>query len=321
MNKSAVVWSIVLSLLAAAADAGQPPALAVRQPAKDMETPAPPGYRSLKIRPSRTDPGISAFDYEHRVIYDPKARDDKILLFLTGTTDKPGPGPRDFFRTALAQGYRVINLVYISYPAVSEICRVRGAELARDPDCAAHFRQRRIYGDIAFPAIPDKSQDAIVPRLSRLLEYLARTDPDAGWQRYLDRGRPVWDRIAVAGQSQGGGMAEYLGKKETLARVISFSGGWDYAGPGRIASWYSTRAATPPERWYAAYHAQEPFADDLRKTYAALDLPAGHVLAFDKPLDDRARQSRMPGHGSGIRDVAYQPDWVRMLGRGRSLGQ
>lgn len=280
-----------------------------------LAMPVPPGFRRIDVKPSATDPRIAAFDHDHRVVYAPGADAGKLLVFLVGTTEKATVGPQEFFRTALDQGYRVVSLSYISFPAGAQIC-VR-ERLRADPDCAAHFRQRRLYGDIAFDAIPDQPHDAIVPRLTKLLEYLARTDPEGHWDRYLDGARPDWTRIAVSGQSQGGGMAQYLGKRETLARVLSFSGGWDMSGRERIASWYATPATTPKDRWYYAYHVREPMADRLRRIGDALALPDGHVLALDLPLDGKARRARQPGHGSAVGDTAYRDVWIRMLGSGK----
>lgn len=177
-------------------------------------------YLQMEVKPSATDSSITAFDHVHRVLYDPKIQNNNILLFLTGTTEKPGFGPKSFFQTALAQGYRVINLSYISYPAVSQICV--GKLLAKDPDCAAHFRQKRIYGDNDFTVIPDQAQDAITHRLTRVLQYLAKNDPNGHWQQYLKDGQPAWHKIAVSGQSQGGGMAQYLGKKNLLHALFLF---------------------------------------------------------------------------------------------------
>lgn len=281
-----------------------------------LAMPVPPGFRRIDVKPSGTDPGITAFDHEHCVVYDPRDEDADLLVFLVGTADKPMAGPQGFFEAALGQGYRLVVLTYISYPAVAQVCTK--ARVRNDPDCAMRFRQRRIHGDGTFEAIPDQPHDAIVPRLTKLLEYLARHDPGGHWGRYLDEGRPDWGRIAVSGQSQGGGMAQYLGKKETLARVLSFSGGWDRAAGGAMASWYAMPARTPADRWYYAYHVEEPAAGKLERIAEALALPGDHVFALDGPLDERARASRQPGHGSSISAPAYRPVWIRMLGSGRN---
>ena len=291
------------------------PAASAADEGHRLPMPVPPGFRRIDVKPSATDARITAFDDAHRVVYAPGADAGKLLVFLGGTSDKSVAGPQEFFRAALEHGYRVVSLSYISHPAVAQVC-VR-ERLHADRDCAAHFRQRRLYGDNPFDAIPDQPHDAIVPRLVRLLAYLARTDPEGHWERYLDGKRPDWTRIAVSGQSQGGGMAQYLGKRETLARVLSFSGGWDMAAADRIASWYAMPAATPPERWYYAYHVQEPAADRLRRIGDALALPQGHVFALDLPLQGKTLAARQPGHGSAIGDAAYRDVRAGMLGSGK----
>ena len=54
-------------------------------------------------------------------------------------------------------------------------------------------------------------------------------------------------------------MAELIAQTETVARVISFSGGWDYADSRakKIAGWYSKNATTPMDRWFATYNVNE----------------------------------------------------------------
>ena len=54
----------------------------------------------------------------------------------------------------------------------------------------------------------------------------------------LENGEPKWSEIALAGQSQGGGMSAFIAKDHVVARVIDFSGGWDYSAKGKIAKWY-----------------------------------------------------------------------------------
>ena len=277
-------------------------------------------YRILRVRPSATYPAIHTWDTTHAVFYDSHKRANKLLLFLAGTNGTPEHVPEAFLKTALDQGYRVIALSYITAPGVSQVCV--GDVLNTDVDCAAEFRQRRIYGDNDFSRIKDEPQDAIVPRLVHLLRWLASHDASGDWQQYLGAGgtSPRWARIAVAGQSQGGGMAEFLGQHEVLARVISFSGGWDYSNSRekRMAGWYSRAAVTPLEHWYATYNVHEAAVTQLKSICAALQIPASHVFALDKPLLQAppAGKRGNPYHPDGIHNPAYQSIWIEMLGSG-----
>jgi hypothetical protein len=208
----------------------------------------------------------------------------------------------------VAQKYRLIALSYIDMPAVAQVCTAaRG-----DPLCAEKFRQKRVFGEDTTALISDTSADSIVNRTTKLLHYLAATDASGGWSQYLHNGLPKWERIAVAGQSQGGGMAAFVAKKFRVPRVILFSGGWDTAGRAdSVASWYSQRSATPAELWYGTYHVDEPKAAALAVTYQALQIPSAHVFALSQPVPPGKK-----AHPQGVSNPVYRPQWILLLGEG-----
>jgi hypothetical protein len=179
-------------------------------------------------------------------------------------------------------------LSYNTVPAIAQVCA--GERLDADINCAETFRWRRIYGDNAFPTIPDEPQDAIIPRPVHVLQWLGKHDAAGKWSTYLtaDGSKPNWSSIAVSGQSQGGGMAEFIAQRELVARVISFSGGWDYSNSRTkaIAGWYSKKSVTPMNRWFATYHTKENAAETLSEICKALQIPASQIFALDKPLLD-----------------------------------
>ncbi len=265
---------------------------------------------SLKVIPSETDFSIVNGNDPHLVMYYRKAKQGKLLLFMTGTGGFAAKGPADFYKTTIDQGYRLISLSYVDTPAVSQVCI--DANLKQDSNCAEEFRMKRIYGKTGtFSLINDKKQDAMVNRLVKLLQYLAIHDKDGNWDKYLDNGAPKWSEIAVSGQSQGGGMAEYLGKHEHVYKVISFSGGWDWAAKNRIAHWYYTSNVTPADSWYGTYNVNEPTAEVILQTYNALGIPKANIYALDLPV-----RSDRKAHVEGISNPAYKQKWIEMLGKG-----
>lgn len=290
---------------------------AQRQPAPSIDTAK---YKRLSVKPSKTNAAIHAWDTTHVIYHDPSVRSNKILLWLAGTNGTPLNVPAELFSTALAQGYRVIALSYMTVPAVAQVCM--GRVLDTDIACAETFRRRRVFGDVAFPAIKDEPQDAIIPRFLALLKWLNANDAAGNWSRYLtpDGTTPNWEQIAVFGQSQGGGMAEFIAQRESIARMISFSGGWDYANSleRRIAGWYSGKSATPMQKWFATYNVNEAAAKQLSEICAALRIPADQIFALDKPLlnPQASTTSSNPYHGDGIRNPVYRPIWIQMLGSG-----
>jgi dienelactone hydrolase len=279
-------------------------------------------YKIIKVKPSKLDQSVRMADDPHIVFYDPKVKNNKILLWLTGTGGTTKHVPELFINTALESGYRVIALSFISEPGVSQVCI--GDTLNSDTDCAAEFRRMRIYGTPAFSLIPDKPQDAIVPRLTKLLQSLSKSDLQGGWSAYLKNENPDWNKIAIAGQSQGGGMAEFIAQNNSIDRVISFSGGWDYSDSKekKIAGWYFNKSKTPVEKWYAAYHIDEVAAKSLIEICTALKIPKDHIFALDKKIDfslenPNKGNKKNPYHTEGIKNTIYKPVWQTMLGSGK----
>jgi len=267
-------------------------------------------YTVFKIKPSATDPTITRHDDVHLAIYNPVNKKGKLMVFLQGTHGKPDMGPQDFFNTVVEQGYKLIVLSYIDDTGISQVCI--GDTLKADCDCPSKFREKRIYGNNATLLIKDQKQDAIINRLVKLLQYLAIHDSGGHWDTYLDNASPKWTMIALSGQSQGGGMAAFIAKRTLVARVITFSGGWDWSVEDKkIANWYSTPSVTPPNLWYGLYNKQEPAAQSLAETYKAMNIPEEHIHGLDLPV----RPGR-PAHVEGVGNPAYKSLWVEVLGKG-----
>ena len=265
------------------------------------------GITTFKIKPSATDERITEGDVEHLIMYDASNKQEKLFLFLPGTNGIPERGPKKLFKTAIDQGYRVINLSYLNSLAVARICR--GDTLEKDSKCTENFREQRVFGNQNTTLIPDQPQDAIVSRFTALLKYLIMFDPEGNWDVYLDNGIPKWSKITVSGQSQGGGMAAFIAKRVLVDKIITFSGGWDYAAKGIIADWYSYKSVTPLEKWYGFYHVKEPKAIDIEKTYKAMNIPSLHIFALDLSVREGKR-----AHGEGIRNTVYTQLWIDVLG-------
>lgn len=260
------------------------------------------------VAPHQTDARLAVGEAPHLVLQETdraSSPDEPLLVWLPGTGGQPATGPRKFLEAALQQGYRVLGLSYLDTPAVSQVCV--GATLRAQPACAGRLRQQRVWGEPQTRLIDDRPEDAIVPRLTRLLQHLARSDPAGAWAQYLDGDEPRWSRLVLAGQSQGGGMAAYIAQTRRVAGVVMFSGGWDQRTRGEIADWYGRPSATPPQRWHATFHTEEAQADTMAQIYRRLGLPAGNIHALAEPVQGRR------AHGEAITNGAYRPLWETML--------
>ena len=213
------------------------------------------------IVPSRTDPEITTFDHPHYVYADrdilirqevskPAARRE-LLVWLPGTGGR-GRGPVEFLRLAAASGYHVVALAYPNaIPAA--VCR-------REPDPRAfeEFRLCIIQGGSS-PAITVSRADSIENRLLKLLAHLAKVRAREGWGAYLeDDGSLAWEKVVLAGHSQGGGHAFLMGMKQRVARVIATGAPKDWSlTTGAPAPWLLGESATPKGRFFAFNHEQD----------------------------------------------------------------
>lgn len=271
--------------------------------------PAVAAERRLLVPPTATDAELRSDEPPHLVRFEAAPQMQSpvpLLVWLPGTGGKPASGPAEFFDTAVQQGYRVLALSYLNTPAVGQVCvgRVLRAHLR----CAEEMRQQRVWGDASTTLIEDRSADAIVPRLSRLLQYLAVQDAQSQWQQYLDEAQqPRWERIVLAGQSQGGGMAAFIAQTRRVAGVLVFSGGWDHGSDGDIARWYGREPLTPPQRWHASFHVDEGQAAAMARIYRRLGIPPAQIHALSLPT------LRGNPHTDAIANPAYRPLWVQML--------
>ncbi len=272
-----------------------------------------------RIAPSAVDSTSHRFDAVNYVVSARGVKTDApLLVFLPGTDGRP-INATAFEDLAARQGYRVIGLEYDDVPAVQQLC-------PRDPDpgCAEKVRRKRIFGEDATSLIDDKPNESIAARLSALLAALDRDHPSEGWSRYLKDGQPNWTAIAVSGLSQGAGMAAYIAQRTLVARVILFSSPWDDYGRFRTLAPWVTRGpgATPPDRWYGAFHRKENTAELIQHAYAALHIPGDHirVLALEpaRKVGDNPYHPSVVGNGVTPRlengTPAYLEDWRALLG-------
>lgn len=263
-----------------------------------------------QIKPSATDAAITRFDEPHYVIFSRNvAESADLVVFLPGTNGKPS-NTATLLGVIATQGYRVIGLEYNDEPAVVQIC-------PRDPNptCSESFREKRIFGTNVKSPVENSSAESIVNRLVKALTYLNQQHPEQHWDRYIADGAPVWSHIVVSGLSQGAGMAAYIAKSKSVARVVLFSSPWDFYGKDKtLAPWISKASITPRDRWYAAFHRRENTAELIARAYKALNIPGDHIRMFNLDLPPNRTGGDNPFHGAGIRQNDYEPEWRFLFG-------
>ena len=305
------------------------------------------GVTYAPVWPSATGPGIEDYGIPHWVYIekgivvsrDPSLPADRheLLLWLPGTAprlpppDQPGAvrnwASHKLCLLAASLGYHVISLDYSN--AQSASCCNGDA----DPSAFETFRSAIITGGTT-ARITVTRADSIENRLIQLLRMLAREAPDEGWDAFLNAdGTICWQKIAVAGQSQGGGHSALIGIHHRVERVLCFSAPKDFSTTlNAPAAWYSEPSLTPKNRFFAFNDDQDrqgctPEQQVANLRALGLDLlepavsvdgtspPYGHshILMTDSPgmpVDSRtAHGETISPNNSGV----FGPVWRYML--------
>jgi hypothetical protein len=208
----------------------------------------------LHIDPQETDAAIDRVRGPHIAVYDSQATPlHRLLVFLPGTNANTEESLT--IDTAFAKrGYHAVSLDYEN--SLSTVSCAHSESIA----CFDHYREAIVTGAPMSENISVSPANSILNRLEKLLLYLVKTDPDGGWDEFLEAGRPAWSHIVIAGHSQGAGHAAYIGKTFSVDRVLMFSGPQDYFDDlEEPAPWETEPSATLPSRYFAFLNENDPY--------------------------------------------------------------
>lgn len=285
----------------------------------------PSAGRPMAVLPSLTDPAIQQFNGPHSCIEPTATPRGELLLFLPGTNAESGSGALAFRQTAAACGYHVVSLMYPCDIAAQQACRND-----EDPTSYGRFRLEILTGKDLSPHVQVSVTDSVFNRLTKVIQHLARKRPRQGWGQFLDGETILWSKIAVSGQSQGGGHAAMIAKQHLVARVIMFGSPKDYSarlqGP---AKFYGPPQQTPLTRFFAFNHAQDKqgactpeqqweilrllgFDDSKKAVVDGAQPPFGgaQVLLTNKLLPDMDMKKI---HGAALTQREFEPVWKYLL--------
>lgn len=217
-------------------------------------------------------------------------RNGNAVLFLGGSAG-PASGYQDITSYAAGLGYDTIDLAYTNTQIVGVSCN-------NNDSCFENFRGETVFGkNVAYGAPVTKSwssaattvsgPNSIIGRTVGILDYLESTD--SRWSTYLTNDstspytsphhlggvRPNWSKIVVAGHSQGGGNAAFLGIQIPVLRVALFSSPNDnIPGPNKTtvpATWITFPSRTPLTSYSGLRNANEgSYGDNTSNNWANL---------------------------------------------------
>lgn len=224
---------------------------------------------AFSVPPRVTDPSIDKALADHLVFLDPDARSNhRLLVFLPGTSATPARYQL-FQREGARLGYHVIGLMFENSVRLATAC-------PPTPDPAACYLNARleildgVHRSAVVTVSPANSIDNL---LTKLLRYLvANRDAEERWAQFLDDdGAPRWQRIVVAGHSQGGGEAVVIARRALVARVVTCSSPPDDIGGGTPPAWLSSHV-TPAKRYYGLAHRRELLFPAITASWALLGM-------------------------------------------------
>ena len=300
-------------------------------------TPTPVAVTEREVDPRTVASGLVTGLANHQIFVPGTNRRNRLFVMLPGT-DAPPRVYRLIARTGAQEGYHAIGLAYPNDDAIVTLCTG-----STRPDCSGEVRNEILTGQDTSPLVSVNRVNSVIGRLIDLIAFLDRSFPSEGWGQYLVSGQPDWSRIAVAGHSQGAGLAGFLGKEVRLLRIGMFSGPND-PGPaaGQSALWTARPNITPAGDQFGFTHTADPLAPvgGNTRNWEAIGLGAfGGQVSVDgrSPPFDGSRQlvtsappnpnptgpTASPQHGAPAVDSVtplaadgqplYRPVWVHML--------
>lgn len=254
----------------------------------NSDTPTPPaGPTSIRaVWPPATDAAIdlvyptpilgtqldSHFVYINRNVT-PKNR---LLVFLPGTTAVPRYY-RAILQVAADAGYHAIGLTYPNPVTVASLCGNNA-----DANCIGNGRFEILDGTDRTPALNITRANSIENRLIKLLAFLQNQFPAENWGQFAPGGNINWGAISVAGHSQGGGHAAFIGKVRGVLRAASFSAPSDFnVGTNSLPNWLSQTPVTPANSFYGFTSINDEIAlyVAVASCWSAIGLPASGAAA------------------------------------------
>lgn len=207
----------------------------------------------------------------------------ELLVFFNGSGGSPragiGSAAGSFYGVARAQGLHVLAVSYVSGQAVGSLCNgndgcfepTRATILTGEPQAGA----ASVLNDVT-------TDEGAFERIAAALVTLSALDPQGGWSAFLDRSKLPdaeaairWEKVFVAGHSQGGGHAALVGKRQAVGRVVMLAAPCDGVG-NAVATWLASPvgyATTPSTKFFGLASMGDTTCPRAPDAWNALGMP------------------------------------------------
>jgi hypothetical protein len=219
-----------------------------------MNAAAQTGLKTLLVDANTTGAGIEKVHSPHLLLYNNAVPSVHRLFLMIVGTGGSATDMRTIDSTVAGFGYHTISLDYKNN-VITTVC-------VNSPDqaCFDHFRQEIMFGTPVSDSVNVDSTNSIINRFTKLLLWCVTNDPAGGWGEFIKDGKVQWQKIVVAGHSQGAGHSAYIGKHFKVAGVLMLSGPQDYRAVFHSpATWQAEKSATPSSKYFAFLHIRDQF--------------------------------------------------------------
>ncbi len=201
---------------------------------------------TYEIRAKDTDSNISWELNKHFAYFNTDCSSkNTLLVFFVGSFDNP-KSLKLFPKLAANNGFHVVVLKYPNNVAAQQACIS-----SSDASCYYNFRKEIIQGTDLSTEVTVDSINCINNRLLKLLQYLDTEHSNQNWNQYFSGNNVSWNKIIVAGHSQGGGHAALIAKENKVKRCIMFASPNDYSTNFNTpANWVSSSSQTADSLYY-----------------------------------------------------------------------
>lgn len=213
-------------------------------------TPTVAGLKHKVIFPSLTDNAIdNVFGYHQTYLNTAVTPLNKLFLFLPGSNSSPFAYD-GVQKLAAENGYHSLGISY-SNATISPLCSG-----SNDSLCFDKVRGEVITGAALSDTVNVNVANSINNRVLKALQYLNANFPAENWGQFYNGSTILWNKIAVAGHSQGGGHAAFIAKQNVVDRVVLLASPKDYfvAPLNKAAAWINNPSITPTCKYYALTH-------------------------------------------------------------------
>jgi hypothetical protein len=166
-------------------------------------------------------------------------RKDRLFIFIPGTFVGPNVYTR-ILQSGAKYGYYTIGISYSNSQTIQSFCT------GNNQNCIRDIFREYLEGVDYSVEVNVSASNSFENRITKFIRYLNSNFPNENWGRFLNSDNTIkWEKVSLAGHSQGSGHALYISKTRKLLRASLFSGpnGFRLAN-GQFPNWLTSNGLT-----------------------------------------------------------------------------